>query len=230
MDAFRDCVSDPRLLRYENTFSTDREAIARYCWNIELAESLLPSLSILEVTLRNAIHGALTAHTGTEFWFQSVLHPEKRRNIDDLVARITRRIGAAPTSDKIVSEITFGFWVSLFAHRYHALWWQPREPLLAQVFPYHPKIARDTRKHLEMNLEYAVALRNRTMHHEAVFQGAVALNRPRRPVDEIHHEIRLLIAWMSPVADIMVEELDRFAQVFAGYPDERVARSVGRLF
>lgn len=36
----------------------DRDLAARYLWNVALAESLLPCLQFVEVTLRNAIHHA----------------------------------------------------------------------------------------------------------------------------------------------------------------------------
>lgn len=222
MDSFRECVSEPRFRRYVAASRSDRDAVERYCWKIQLSESLYPTLSILEVSLRNGAHRALSDHLGTEFWFGSILHPRKYQNIADLIARITSRAGGPPTADKVVSEITFGFWLSLFSRRYNAVWWQPHDPLLAKVIPHHPNIARDTRRHLEITLEYAVALRNRVMHHEAVFQGVTALNRPRKSVEEIHLELRELVRWISPQADRMLDELDRFPMVFGAFPDEGV--------
>lgn len=224
METLRDCVSRPRLQRYENACRSDRDAIECYVWNIQLAESFYPVLSVLEVALRNAVHTALSNHTGSNFWFGTILHPQKRQNIDELISRIAARQGAQPTADKVISEITFGFWPSLFSRRYNTLWWQPQGPLLAKVLPHHPNIARDTRKHLEVRLEYAVALRNRVMHHEAIFQGVSAINRQRMALSILHAEMRELVAWINPVADIMLTEIDRFPSTWAAFPDERVKR------
>jgi hypothetical protein len=76
---------------------------------MQLAESLIPSLSTLEVTVRNAVHNTLTVHTGSEFWFKPVLHSLMFGNVMDLVSRLTRRQGHPPTIGKVISEITFGF-------------------------------------------------------------------------------------------------------------------------
>jgi hypothetical protein len=47
-------ISAPRLQRYRDATSSDPDTVALYCWNIQLAEALLPSIAILEVSLRMA--------------------------------------------------------------------------------------------------------------------------------------------------------------------------------
>ena len=170
-------VSSERFRRYQTGAPSDLGAVARYLWNIQLAESLIPPIAVFEVALRKAVHRTLTDHAGTEFWFKSVLHQQAYDNIVQLIGTLTRRTGPPPSAGKVVSEITFGFWPKLFAKRYNSLWWDRPRPLLAEVIRYHPGVARDTRSQFETRLEYFVALRNRTMHHEAVFQGIAALNR-----------------------------------------------------
>lgn len=203
-------VSAPRLQRYRNVAGTDLETVLLYCWNIQLAEALIPPLAILEVALRNAVHDALTTHTGTDFWFKSILHPKKYGNVTDLMARITTRQGYPPSAGKVISEITFGFWPAVFARRYNALWWGQPYPMLSSVIPNHPNVARDTRAKFEQRLEYFVSLRNRLMHQEAVFQGVAAVNRPIMPIETLHAQLLETIGWINHDAATLAICMDRF--------------------
>lgn len=206
-------VSTPRLQRYRNVAGTDLETVLLYCWNVQLAEALIPPLAILEVALHNAVHDTLTAHKGTSFWFKSVLHQQKYDNIVELINRITSRQGFPPTADKVISEITFGFWPLIFARRYNALWWGQPYPLLSRVIPNHPNVARDTRAKFEQRLEYFVALRNRLMHQEAVFQGVAAVNRPIMPIETLHAQLLETIGWINHDAATLAICMDRFDSI-----------------
>lgn len=115
-------VSAPRLWRYRQASANDLETVVLYAWNIQLAESLVPSLAILEVALRNAVHNVFTVHAGSEFWFEKVLRPEKHADIVKLVERLTKRLGHPPTAGKVISELTFGFWPLLFSRHNHSRW------------------------------------------------------------------------------------------------------------
>ena len=223
-------VSSARFQRYRTGAPTELDAVARYLWNIQLAESLIPSVAVLEIVLRNAVHRVLTDHAGTEFWFESILHQQTYDNIVQLIGTLTRRSGHPPGVDKIISEITFGFWAKIFARRYNSLWWDQPPTLLAAVIPYHPNVARDTRTKVEARLEYFVALRNRMMHQEAIFQGVSALNRPVLPVAELHQQLLETIGWIDSDALKLVQCLDRFDQVHDQEGYQAVKSSVGRAF
>lgn len=207
-------VSAPRLQRYRQASTSDFETVTLYCWNVQLAEALMPSLAFFEVSLRNAVHTALTARTGSEFWFKPVLHQKMYENVTHLIDKLTRRHGVPPTAGKVISEITFGFWPLLFAKHYNGLWWQYPNPLLATVIPNYPKMARDTRAKLEERLEYFVNVRNRVMHHEAVFQGVGALNRPVRLLPTLHNQVLETLAWINHDAVALVASLDHFKDTY----------------
>lgn len=207
-------VSNARLQRYRNVATTDLETVVLYCWNIQLAEALVPSIAMLEVTLRNTVHNTLTAHTGTEFWFKPVLHRPMYDNIIDLIAKLVRRHGHPPTAGKVISEITFGFWPRVFAKNYQSLWWTTPDPLLTRVIPNYRKIGRDSRGKFEERLEYFVSLRNRVMHQEAVLEGVGALNRPVLPIDTLHAQLLETIAWLDADAANLVICLDHFDDTF----------------
>lgn len=206
-------VSSPRLQRYRNAAVTDLDTVTLYCWNVQLAEAIMPSLAIFEVALRNAVHNTLSTHMGTEFWFKSVLHQKKYSNITDLMDRITRRQGYPPTAGKVISEITFGFWPLIFAKAYNSLWWSRPMPLLQSVIPNHPNIARDTRGQFEQRLEYFAVLRNRVMHQEAIFEGVAAINRPNLPIKTLHAQLQETIGWIDADAARFASCLDRFDSI-----------------
>lgn len=207
--------SIPRLQRYREAATSDLDAAVLYCWNIHLGEALLPSLAILEVTLRNAVHEVLTRHVGTEWWFKSVLNQASYDNLLKIISDLTKRQGHPPTVGKVISEITFGFWPKLFAHSYNGFWWSSPHRLLSQVLSFHPNVARDTRGKFEERLEYFVALRNRIMHQEAIFQGVRALNRPILQIDTLHAQIIETIGWINLDAQKLVTRFDRFTTVFS---------------
>ncbi len=192
--------------------------MALYLWNIQLAEALLPSLSLFEVTLRNSVHTTLTDHAratpNPEFWFKHVLHQRMYDNITDLIARITRRNGIPPSAGKVISEITFGFWPLLFSRSYNSLWWQNQDPLIAHILPHYRRIARDTRSIFEMRLEYFAMLRNRVMHHEAIFQGVAAINRPVLAIDILHQQLLETLGWINEDAVELVSIIDHFDVTF----------------
>ena len=142
-------ASRPRLDRYRYLSRNDLETVVLYCWNIQLAEALMPTIAIFEIALRNSVHTTLTAHAQTDWWFPAVLHPAANANIQKLTASLRTPQGP-PTSGKVISEITFGFWQKMFSHYYSDLWWGPQAPrLLPLILPNHPNVARDTRKKLE---------------------------------------------------------------------------------
>jgi hypothetical protein len=208
-------VSAPRLQRYRNASASDLETAVLYCWNVQLGEALMPSIAVFEVTLRNAVHNTLTSHAGTDWWFKSTLYKEAFDNILKIINESIRRNGHPPTIGKLISEITFGFWPKVFASRLDKVWWDTHgNPLIAQLLPHHPNIARDTRSKLEQRLEYFVVLRNRIMHQEAIFDGVQANNRPRLPIDDVHSQLIETLGWIDTDAANVVACVDRFDAVF----------------
>lgn len=212
-------VSVPRLKRYRDASTSDLDVAVLYCWNMRLAEALLPTIALFELSLRNVVHETLTMHVGSEWWFKAALTSQRYENILGVVSGILKKQGYPPSVGKVISEITFGFWPRLFAHASNPLWWSPPDPLIAKILPHHPSIGRDTRKKLEERLEYFVELRNRAVHHEAIFQGVAALNRPVLPVDEVHRQLVETIGWISKDAERIARRLDHFDDAF------RVGRS-----
>ena len=67
---FEKAFSSARMQPYFDRYpGNEAKAIRHYEQNIRLAESLEPSLSVFEVTLRNAVIRELERMTGTKEWY-----------------------------------------------------------------------------------------------------------------------------------------------------------------
>lgn len=214
-------VSEPRLDRYRTPAATDLDVVTNHLWNIQLAEALLPCIAFLEVSLRNAVHSVLSSHTGTEHWFQSILHPRRWSTVEEVIAEIAGVSTAPlivlptplPAAGKIISKLTFGFWPHIFSRHYQKVWWQPAAPLIAMVIPNHPNVSASTRSDLHRRLLYFNELRNRAMHHEAIFQGVSIPQHPIKAIDMVHAELLETIEWVNPDALRLLQCLNRFPAI-----------------
>jgi hypothetical protein len=205
----RQTVSSPRLDEYRPTGGSDLDMIVNYFWNIALSEALYPGLAALEVSLRNSIHHAFSAHFRSDQWFYRPGLLEPRQLRDFAAARLTLydKHGNQPSSGRIVAELSFSFWITLLSRNYHQNLWNPnRAALLHAVFPTlaGPGFRRD---HIHRHYNNLRFLRNRVAHHEPIW------NRPTLLSD--HQNIHTAIGWINPNLLVTVQSLDRFAAVYA---------------
>lgn len=99
---------------------SERKAIKHYRQNISIAESLGPSLSVFEVSLRNALIRELERMAGKEWYKKFRTHPTLK-SLYKYISAASNHIkarGEQVTADKINGELTMGFWVSLFNAEY----------------------------------------------------------------------------------------------------------------
>lgn len=120
-DQLRRAISHERLdaYRQRGSSSADAELFAHYAWNMQLSGSLYTPLQCLEVCLRNGIHDAATSHFKTDAWFDlpGVLLPQELYKVQEakgVLLKGKKQLEAG----RIVPELTFGFWTSLFDVRY----------------------------------------------------------------------------------------------------------------
>lgn len=210
-------LSVERLAGYRlNPADTDREAAARYLWNVAIAESLHTCLHFTEVTLRNAIHQEMSVKFNNPLWFEDpavVTQPtiDKIQEIRQDIAREARqdqRTVPVITAGDLVAKASFGFWVSFFYGAYT----NPTSQLwsghsLKRVFPHATNEQRKPRE-LRKVFERVRRLRNRVSHHEPVW------NRPH--LVTAHTEIHEVIRWMNPEMEVLASQLDRFQAVYSG--------------
>src|ERR1019366_4080134 len=104
--------------------------------------------------------------------------------------------------ERIVSQLTFGFWVSLLNGRYEQVLW-PR--MLLPAFPNMPRTIR-TRKTLSTRFHEIRALRNRVFHHERISHWP---NLAR-----CHDDILETLDWINPGLREVLASIDRFQHTY----------------
>jgi len=114
--------SSQRMKKYFDHYPTNEEkAIVHYQSNIELSESFYSILSIFEVALRNSLNRELTNHFGTEDWYLKMESVPGLRNLKNSINTAKKHIANRNeiiTANKVVAELTLGFWVRLFNPKY----------------------------------------------------------------------------------------------------------------
>lgn len=210
----RRAVSAPRLDGYRPPGGSDLDMAVTYFWNITLCEALYPSLALLEISLRNAIHDALTIAHKTDLWFyeSGLLEPQQLREFANARSSLYKVHGNQPTAGRIVAELNFGFWVTLLSRNYNGVLWNPNHAaLLRAVFPHltGPLFRRDRihQRYNDLRL-----LRNRVFHHEPVWRTPLR-SRPNINLAELHTEMMAAIAWIDPTLRNSAAALDRFSDV-----------------
>jgi len=153
-------ITSKRLSSYTN--------IGEYESNLQQSKEYYIPLSILEVALRNSINslferfyglGWLTA--GAQF-----LRGDLLAKIDDAKEKLRVR-NEDITKDKLVAELSFGFWTALFQSPYSH---QMRTSNLKQIFPNLPKKEEYfiDRKIMSAKLDHIRKFRNRVFHYEKI--------------------------------------------------------------
>lgn len=162
------------------------EAAARYRWNLELSESLLPCLHAAELALRNAIHQAMLKEyppvagatfpcgqpADDEWWFDSVvrgnpiLKARDWQKVKDAYDKVPKN--GKPVTPRVVAELSFGFWVELLNSDYDET---IVVPMLSSTMKRVQKKSPSNRKHGWLRERFGEIrdLRNRVTHHEPVY-------------------------------------------------------------
>lgn len=196
------CLSIERMSSFGDTASEPKTVLARYLLNIALCESLYPSLQFCEVALRNAIHSNLSSRFGTEEWYDSVqleLTPWAAGEVTKAKGKINKSHKPL-CPGKIVAELQFGFWTSLFEDHYERRTkFMPTG--IRTVFPFLPK-SQHNRKYIKAKLETIRTLRNRVFHHERIVHW--------RDLDSQHQIILDVISWINPELLHLAEHVDTY--------------------
>lgn len=204
-DLLRQAVSHERMETYCcNEDDEDLDLFARYVWNIQLSEALYPVLQNVEVVLRNSVHTAAAKAFNNKLWLDcnpNILK-EKEQSCVEKAKKDLRKRGKQIEPGRLVAELNFGFWTSLFDVRYEQVLW-PK--LLKTAFPYMPRRIL-TRKTLSKQLNQVRHLRNRVFHHEPIWYLDNLLQQ--------HHELLEVIGWINPALQQTVQSIDRFASVY----------------
>lgn len=179
--------------------------LARYLLNMALCESLYSPLQLCEIALRNSIHSHLSALMARFDWYDDprfILTPWAAGEVAKAKFKIlkTRK---PMTAGRVVAELQFGFWISLFEAHY-----EQKTPFLPgafkAVFPLLPK-SLHKRKERKGDLDKIRQLRNRVFHHERIVHWT--------DLDAQHRLVLDVISWLSPEVRQVADALDRFSSI-----------------
>lgn len=180
-------------------------AVARHGVNMVLCEAFYPVLHMVEIVLRSRIHDAFSMHFNSAFWYEGGRLGEGHQRMVDAAKTELLQRGIERHADRVIAELSFGFWCGMFHARYeHRA--GPWPALLRSVFPRVPK-SWATREKIRIRLEAARLIRNRGFHHHPISQYQDLHARHRALVE--------LLGWMSPDARAHVGAICRFNAVHA---------------
>ncbi|MBK7761975.1 MAG: hypothetical protein IPI46_01210 [Bacteroidetes bacterium] len=184
-------LSAKRLDTYYRLFNGEKnDAIEYYQLNIKISEALYPLLANLEIVLRNSIHQSFTKRFGTENWFETLEYQDLIDQIKIANSKIIKN-RQVPNCDKIVAELTFGFWTSLFNKQYARLLWRPL------MFSF--KELDDKNKHrdkIAYSLNQVRKFRNRVFHYEPICNDLSALKiNYNNMIDVLNWLDKDLVTW-----------------------------------
>jgi len=208
------CLSEERLRRYQQSSESEKIALARYLWNVQLCEALYPALHAVEVAVRNSLHAAIATAYGQDDWYDfapTVLHQTQQDQLAKAKRELSRERKAL-TPGRVVAALPFGFWTNLLNRYYETkgsqdprLW--PR--LLGPAFPSIPLTLR-TRAALFARLGLVRELRNRAFHHEPI---CPVLYQP--DLLQGHQAICDLIGWINEDLANAIGLVDRFRAIYS---------------
>ena len=197
--------SSQRLEKYINLYNGDvTKVAAHYKANIALSESLYTSLSVFEVTLRNALSKELERMMGRKDWYSVFPSNPALKSLTSEVTVAIRHIsqrGEMVSPDKIIAELTFGFWVTLLNSEYELSLWKS----LRLAFPHMPKKDRK-RKNVSSPCNALRKLRNRVFHHESICWDLDYIT-------DIHNRLVIVLGWINTDMPSWLDEVDHFCKV-----------------
>lgn len=203
-------LSSERLGTYLRETDGNREkAVRLHVWNTEVSAAFYGPLQTMEVAFRNAAHRALAGQYGSAWYDNENVGLDG--GASERVATTRQKLvrdGHNDVPHRVVSSLSFGFWVSLLGPGGHlrngnkanyemTIW----RPALRSAFPGCDKLRR---KDAHRPLEALRKLRNRIAHHESIFSGALNDN---------HERILEVTGWISPDVQAWIRHHSRVPEI-----------------
>jgi hypothetical protein len=168
-EELHELLTNERMGSYFNSSSGILGAFRLYEWNMSASASVMHTVGMVEVLVRNALDKSLASwsdsrHPGVDWLTLPMLDARARADITEAKRRASQRNGVA-THGKIIAELSFGFWRYLVASRYLTGLWIPAAQ---HAFPHGASDPRRRRVLAEASLKSLNFVRNRAAHHEPI--------------------------------------------------------------
>ncbi len=200
--AIAQALSAPRMSTYLAAAGGDVAlALELYGWNARISSALMVPAHFGEVVTRNAVSDALADLYGERWpWspgFTASLPSPRTGYCPQHDLRATRARHATP--GKVIAELKFAFWQSMFTARHDQRLWEPR---IRSLFPNagdgNPA---DLRFRIYQDLEAIRKLRNRIAHHEPIFVRDLA-DDLRKMLDLVQLRSRSAAEWVRAMEEV----------------------------
>ncbi|WP_200958098.1 hypothetical protein [Nocardioides sp. Soil805] len=189
-------LSRPRFAEYEDAAGGDADVASRlYEWNARASSALFEVIHHFEVLLRNAIVRQLEHDGPTPLLPPGTPWVQGAKRILEVEGRL-KQLGKTPTAGRIYSNVTFGFWRTMFENEYEELW----RHSLKFVFRH----SRADRPVILAYLDSLNRLRNRIAHHGSLIELDVR--------GEVQKIVRLA-GWIDPEAARWMRSLERVTAI-----------------
>ena len=199
-----DIFTQSRLSVYKKDGVDDVTCLARYLFNIEICKSLYPALHIFEIALRNSIDKTLSGYAKTQNWYDVLTIDNESKNKIEETKRKIKKHGKSVTHDRIISELTLGFWTSFLTTRYSQYAFQ--SVIIKKCFKNIP-IQNKNIKSLQKIFEKMRLLRNRVSHYERLIHW--------KDLKDQHLQLLECIKWLNVESYNIVKEIDCFDAVYS---------------
>ena len=157
-----------------------------YKKNIKLCKKFYSKLHYFEVIFRNAIDSVLTDYVNGADWINILpLDKDSQYKLTEVKNRLIKQ-NKPITHDRIISELTLGFWTTLFSKRYTQCKFQ--SVLVKKVFKDCPKSQRNI-KNIQIYVNDIRELRNRVCHYEKIIHFP--------DINQKYQNIQMYISWIS---------------------------------
>ena len=189
--------------------------LGKYIYNLKLSEALYPALALLEVALRNKICNSIEKLIGKDWLInelnqQKLLFPKEHQKLIETAEKITKD-GKKVTNDRLISELTFGFWIHLCTKSYKPKFWD-KKGFFEMVFPNYQKSSSLRNISLiQKDLRDILKLRNRISHHEIILNG-------NRTPEEYYKLIQSVLITLSAGMNMLLTDVCRFNDIIKQKP------------
>ena len=182
----------------------------KYVYNLKLSEAFYPALSLLEITLRNRICNAIEKLICKDWLIQelnkqNILADKEYQKLLESANKI-KKTGKNITNDRLISEMTFGFWIHLFTKSYRPKLWD-KKGFFETVFPNYANNG-ELRKiaPIQNDLLAILRLRNRIFHHEIIING-------NKTSKEQYQLVLNMLHLLSDSMESLLQSISRFETI-----------------
>jgi hypothetical protein len=179
--------------------------------------------------MRNGIHRALSAFAGAANWYDHISLLTRESGAVNGAKDEIIRSGNPIVPGRVVVGLNFGFWTSILSagsgpQGYGSAIWSPNNAaLIRYAFPYI-QAPNQNRGYVHNRLNILRLLRNRTMHHEPIFNGMTVRRQNRTTtyaLVDLYDDIVDAIGWTSPRLRDSIVAFDQFPDTLAnGIPTQ----------